>query len=186
MDTKKTYKRKLLNFSIKRDMQLKMIGKIFLLLFVSLLLSGLIFYYFANQEITSSFQMFHIKARNFLDFLLPVVIAAFFISLLAGAVGSLFFPKPIAGGLYRIEEELKLVVGSGDLRVQIKLRDGDQVTSLAEQINVLLTDLRGRVSGTQHVLAQLDQLCESGNPEELEKLRKIRDQLQVEIGELKV
>jgi hypothetical protein len=81
MNAKKTYKRKLLNFSVKRDMQFKMIAKIFLLLFISLLLSGAIFYQFANQEVTSSFQMFHIKARNFLDFLFPFIHSSFAISL---------------------------------------------------------------------------------------------------------
>jgi methyl-accepting chemotaxis protein len=138
MKTDKPYKRKLLNFSIKRDMQFKMIGKIFLLLFISLLLSGAIFYQFANQEVTNSFQMFHVKARNFLDFLFPVIFSSFAISLVIGTIGSLFFPKPIAGGLYRIEEELQKVVDNEDFTVRIVLRENDQVTSLATQINKVL------------------------------------------------
>ena len=155
MNTKQTYKRKLLNFSIKRDMQFKMIGKIFLLLFVSLLLSGLIFYLFANQEITSSFQMFHVKARNFLDFLLPVVISSFLISLVVGVIGSLFFPKPIAGGVYRIEQDLQKVIKQGDLTVKITLREGDQVSTLAEQINTLLSDFRGKFARIDRQIEQL-------------------------------
>jgi len=160
MQTHKPYKRKLLNFSIKRDMQFKMIGKIFLLLFVSLLLSGAIFYQFANQEITSSFQMFHVKARNFLDFLLPVVLSSFAISLVAGVIGSLFFPKPIAGGLYRIEMDLQKVIDDNDLRVQTKLRDGDQLIPLAEQINLLLNDMRTRMNHVQLALGELEKTDE--------------------------
>ncbi len=51
--------------------------------------------------------MFHIKAQNFLDFLWPVIGAAVLISAIVGFLASLFFPKPIAGALYRIEEDLK-------------------------------------------------------------------------------
>ena len=126
-------RRKLLNFSVNRAMQFWMIGKISLILFASQLLCGLIFFYFSNQEITASFQMFHIKARNFLDFLLPVILAAVLISLVVGFLASLFFPKPIAGSLYRIEADLGNVLASGDLRVQIKLREGDQAAALAAQ-----------------------------------------------------
>ncbi len=175
MQPRKPYRRKLLNFSIKRDMQFRMIGKIFLLLFVSLLLSGAIFYQFANQEITSSFQMFHIKARNFLDFLLPVVLSSFAISLVAGVIGSLFFPKPIAGGLYRIEMDLQKVIDDNDLRVQIKLRDGDQLIPLAEQINLLLNDMRTRMNHVHLALGELEQV--KGQEISAETLQRTRDHL---------
>ena len=157
MNAQRTYKRKLLNLSVKREMQFRMIGKIFLLLFVSLLLSSLIFYFFADREVTSSFQMFHIKARNFLDFLLPAVLGAFLISLVVGVVGSLFFPKSIAGGVYRIEQELQNVIEKGDLSVQVTLRSGDQVVSLAQKINLVLADYRDRTVRLDRALQQLEQ-----------------------------
>ena len=155
--TKHSYKRKLLNFSIKRDMQFKMIGKIFLLLFICLLLSGMIFYQFANQQVTSSFQMFHIKARNFLDFLLPVVLSSFAISLIAGTIASLFFPKPLAGGLYRIEKDLAQILEEKDLAIRIKLRSGDQLIPLAEQINTLLDEMQIETRAIRTVQNQLQQ-----------------------------
>lgn len=184
MQTHKPYKRKLLNFSIKRDMQFRMIGKIFLLLFVSLLLSGAIFYQFANQEITSSFQMFHVKARNFLDFLLPVVLSSFAISLVAGVIGSLFFPKPIAGGLYRIEMDLQQVIDDNDLRVQTKLRDGDQLIPLAEQINLLLNDMRTRMNHVQLALQELEEIDEQ--EVSAEALQQTRDHLVKGLQNLKI
>ena len=139
------YKRKLLNFSVKREMQFKMIGRIFLLLFISLLLSSLIFFFFANREVTASYQMFHIKARNFLDFLLPVILGSFVISLVVGWLGSLFFPKPIAGAVYRIEQDLQDIVKTGNLQKRVKLRQGDQVNSLAAEVNGLLDDYQKRI-----------------------------------------
>ena len=184
MSEPRTYKRKLLNFSINRDMQLKMIGKIFLILFVSLLLSGLIFYQFANQEITSSFKMFHIKAQNFLDFLMPVVISSFLISLVAGVIGSLFFPKPIAGGLYRIEEDLKKATDENDWTTEIRLRGGDQLIPIAQRINRLLSDGRNRFETVREALEKL----ENADVKQMdnEKLQEIRDLLKQAQSNLKI
>lgn len=186
MSPARTYKRKLLNFSVNRSMQLRMIGKISLILFVSQLLSGLIFFFFSNQEITASFQMFHIKARNFLDFLLPVVLAAVAISLVIGFLASLFFPKPIAGGLYRIEADLKKVLDSSDLTVQVKLREGDQTQVLAAQVNTLLDDFRQRVDGSQQALATLEMLSRQETDISPKQLKQVHAQLQKHLGQLKV
>jgi methyl-accepting chemotaxis protein len=186
MSATKAYNRKLLNFSVNRAMQFRMIGKIGLILFVSQLLCGLIFLYFSNQEITASFQMFHIKARNFLDFLWPVVISAVVISLVFGFIGSLFFPKPIAGGLYRIEEDLKQIIDSGDFTEKIKLREGDQVTAVAKQINLLLEDLQERIGQSQQELQKLEELNNSSATPEKSEIERIRLQLHELIGGLKV
>ena len=180
MSATRTYHRRMLNFSVNRAMQFRMIGKISLILFASQILCGLIFFYFSNQEITASFQMFHIKARNFLDFLLPVVISAVVVSLVLGFVSSLFFPKPIAGGLYRIEEDLKQIIRTDDLTLQIKLREGDQVTALAQQVNLLLSDLRTRVQTSQAELKKLEKFCEL-DPQ----IEEIHDRLETQIGSLK-
>jgi len=185
MITSRRYHRKLLNFSINRGLQLHMIGKIGLILFVSQLLCGLIFLYFSNQEITASFQMFHIKARNFLDFLWPVVISAVVISLVFGFIGSLFFPKPFAGGLYRIEEDLKYVVARGDLTHRIRLREGDQVMAVAEQVNLLLADLQSRVGTSQQQLKNLETF-QLKNDAGAGPLAEIHSSLQAQIGSLKV
>lgn len=189
MSTPKTYKRKLLNFSVKREMQFRMIGRIFLLLFVSLLLSGLIFYLFADREVTNSFQMFHVKATNFLDFLLPAVFGSFVISLIVGAVGSLFFPKSITGGIYRIEQDLQKVLGQGDLTVQIHLREGDQVDALAAEINNLLLDYRGRAGRFDKVLELFEQYvaAEKAAPGtgDLPATQQACEQMRAELQQLK-
>jgi methyl-accepting chemotaxis protein len=119
--------------------------------------------------------MFHVKARNFLDFLLPVVLSSFAISLVAGVIGSLFFPKPIAGGLYRIEMDLQQVIDDNDLRVQTKLRDGDQLIPLAEQINLLLNDMRTRMNHVQLALTELEKIDQQ--EVSTETLQRIRDHL---------
>ncbi|SHJ27435.1 hypothetical protein SAMN02745165_01936 [Malonomonas rubra DSM 5091] len=183
MITSRRYHRKLLNFSINRKMQLGMIVRISSILFVCLLLSSAIYFHYANQEITGSFKMFHVKARNFLDMLLPIVSVSFLISLLCGVIASLFFPKPFAGGLYRIEEDLRHVIASGDLTYRIRLREGDQVMAVAEQINLLLKDFQRRVGISQQQLEQLEKI--ELDSDESDALIRISSQLQEQLGTLK-
>ena len=71
----------MLDFSVNPALQVRMIARVVLILFGSLFLSALIYYYFADREINNSLLLFHIHARNFLDFLLPIVVSSLFFSL---------------------------------------------------------------------------------------------------------
>jgi len=150
-------RRKVLNLTINRGMQLRMIGRISGILFVCLLLSSAVYYHFANEEISSSFQMFHIKAKSFLEMLWPVVIGSFCISLVAGIVASLFFPKSYAGSAYRIEQDLKDIM-KGDLTKRISLRKGDENTALAAQLNALVASQRSLISDVREGLVRIESL----------------------------
>ncbi|WP_020675678.1 hypothetical protein [Geopsychrobacter electrodiphilus] len=185
MKAERPYKRKLLNFSVNRSMQLRMICWISGIVFVCLLLSSAIYFQFANQEIEASFKMFHVKARNFLDMLLPVVGISFGTSLVCGVIASLFFPKHYAGALYRIEEDLNSIVETSDLRLRIILRDGDQAGPLANQVNVLLADLQTRMAVAQQALEKLEEICAQNVGLDPADLRLICHQLQQQIGTLK-
>jgi len=179
--------RKILNFSIKRKFQFQMITRITLILFFSLLISSATYYYFANQEITSSWRLFHIDARNFLDFLLPIVIGSFFVSLVTGIIVSLFFPKSIAGSLYRIEQDVKRIT-DGDLTVQINLRAGDPLPSLAESINTLVSTLRNKMSTIQSILEQMNAVYSSEEipNESRDALQRIYKDICCEISSLRL
>jgi methyl-accepting chemotaxis protein len=188
MIAQKIYKRKLLNFSVKREMQFRMIGKILLLLVVSLFLSSLIFYLFSDREVTSSYKMFHIKARNFLDFLLPAVAFSFLFSLIVGAIACLFLPKSIAGGVYRIEQDLKKIIAHGDLTLQIKLRNGDQLVSLAAEINTLLQVYRDQIIRFDKKLVQLERVIyvtvEQGGVSNAQEAKQACEQMREELSKL--
>ncbi|MBA4366221.1 MAG: hypothetical protein C0403_01095 [Desulfobacterium sp.] len=153
-------KRKLLNFSIQRALQVQMILRLALILFISLFICSLAYYYFADIKITNSFRLFHIHAKNFLDFLLPMVIAAFFISLLAGIIAILFFPKNFAGSLYRIEQDVR-EIATGNLSVHIDLRKNDQIQSLAESINQLVNMMRIKLATIQENAEKINTICSS-------------------------
>jgi methyl-accepting chemotaxis protein len=189
MSQERTYKRRALNLSVNRAMQLRMIGKLTGILLLSLLLSSGVYYYFANQEITASFQLFHVKARNFLDFLLPVVAISFAVSVLVGIIASLFFPKNVAGPLYRIEQDLRRMA-AGDLSFRINLRHGDEAEPVAGQINHLVGVFRETIISVQDALHEVQQICgdraETPPEERQDKLRVIHERIVKKINRFKV
>ncbi|MBU0679938.1 MAG: methyl-accepting chemotaxis protein [Proteobacteria bacterium] len=189
MSQERTYKRKILNLSVNRAMQLRMIGKMSSIILVSLLISSGVYYYYANQEITASFQMFHIKAKNFLDFLLPVVGLSFAISLVVGTLASLFFPKNIAGALYRIEQDVTRMA-EGDLTVRINLRSGDEGSALAGRINQLVelfsetvVDMQDLVRHTQTINGPGPEMTRE---ESRDEFQEIQDRLTRKMKQFKV
>lgn len=177
------HKRRVLNLSINRAMQLGMIGRIGLIVLVSLLVSSAIYFFFSNREITASFQLFHIHARNFLDLLLPVVIISFVVSLVIGGAATLFFPGSIAGGLYGIEREVRKVA-DGDLTVRIALRKGDAVHGLAAEINRMVDALESKLSAIQQGVAEGQEICDS--VAEAEELGKVFVRIREELRDLKL
>lgn len=188
MDRQRPYKRKFLNLGVNRGMQFRMIMKMTAILFLCLLITSLTYYYFANQEITESFRLFHIKARNFLDFLLPAVIGSFVVSFVVGVTASLFFPQSYAGGLYGIERDLKKLI-DGDLSVRVKLRTGDEAIPLAGTVNELVNCFRGKILRIHDELCRMQEILasETGSPEErLAELRKIHEQLMEDMKQLQV
>ncbi len=189
MDSTRPNKRKILNFAVNRKMQIYMVGRIALILLVSLLVSSMAYYFFADWEITSSFSLFHITARNFLDFLLPVIIGSFCVSLMIGTTASLFFPKKIAGGLYGIERDVQQIA-NGDLTATITLRRGDNVGSLPRDIKLLVGGFRRRIIAIQNGLGRAEDVFSAHGlltpRERLEELEDIYDRMQQEIQNLKV
>lgn len=189
MSQNRTYKRKILNFSVNRAMQLRIIGKLTCILLLSLLFSSGVFYYYADRQVTASFLLFHIKARNFLDFLLPVVGVSFVISLVLGTIASLFFPKNIAGPLYRIEEDVRKVT-EGDLTMQINLRAGDEGDSLAGQLNQTINLFRETIVNVHDSLHQAQKICSDSpemiSSEHLAKLQTSLEQIAQQINKFKV
>lgn len=133
--------------------------------------------------------MFHVKARNFLDFLLPVVGISFGVSLVVGTVASLFFPKNVAGPLYRIEEDVRKMAG-GDLTVRIRLRDGDEGAAVAGQINQLADLFEQTVIDGRKILHKAGEIngagAETTRDERQEELQALYEMMDRKIKTLRV
>lgn len=169
MSTERTYKRKrFFNYSIKRRLQLRMLIKIWGIVFISLVLASVVFYFYSNINVGTSYRLFHVKAKNFLDFLFPVLVCGFFASLILGTVVALFFPHPFAGPLHRIENEL-VDIGRGNLSKQIKLRKGSEAHDLADTVNAMVAGLRDQIKIISDAADEIGKLVEKASPDSGDK-----------------
>ncbi len=178
-------RRRRLNYSIKRQMQIRLFFKVLSVVLFGLVLSSAIFFYMSNQEVGETYRQFHIQARNFLDFLLPGIVIAFTVGLVVAISIALFFPHKIAGPLYRIEREVKERVGEGDLRVRFTVRDGDEVGDLADALNTMVGKLRTKMERLNAVADELSALSEDHNIDR-ERLRETVGMLERILKEFKL
>jgi len=166
-----------------------MLVKMWSIILVSLLVTGIIFYFYSDINVGKSYRLFHVKAKNFLDFLIPVLLTGFFASLILGVVASLLFPHAIAGPLYRIERELA-DIGKGNLCKEIKLRKRDEVKDLADSINLMIGGLRDKIETISDISGQIGELAEGPStepPEEaLKKIKLANANLQEAIKEFRL
>ncbi len=190
MSTERRYKRKrFFNYSIKTGLQLRMLIKIWIIILASLLLTGIIFYFYSDINVGKSYRLFHVKANNFLDFLLPVLLTGFFASLILGVVAALFFPHAVAGPIYRIEKEI-IEIGKGRLNKEVIVRKGDEVKDLADSVNVMIEELRNRIKRISDISGHIGELIEhakvEGHEESLKKINAENSNLQQAIREFKL
>ncbi len=188
--SERAYKRKkFFNFYIKKRLQWRILLKIWGIILASLLVTGIIFYFYSDINVGKSYRLFHIKAENFLDFLIPVLLTGFFASLILGVVASLFFPHPIAGPLYRIERDL-VDIGKGNLRKEIRIRKGDELKDLADSINIMIRELRDNIKTISDISVEIGGLVarardESPN-ETINKIEVANSNLQETIRKFKL
>ena len=152
---KNIHNRKMLNFSVNRQLQLRLLVKVLGIVVVGIGIMAAIFYFYSNREISESYRQFHVQANNFLDYLWPAVITSLIIASVATVVITLFLPQKIAGPLYRIEKDLMERVGTGDLTVKVTLRKGDEITGLANALNETISKLREKVENISRPALEL-------------------------------
>jgi len=189
MNRRRPNKRRALNLNINQPLQFHMIKRLLMVLILSLFCCSAVYYGFADQQISASFSMFHVRAQTFLDFLLPVVIGAFGCSLAIGFFASLFFPKSIAGSLFRIEQDLQEVL-HGDLTKEITLRRGDENRALAELLNKVIRNQHEQVAHIRQTLARAQALEGEGDrlvtEVRLEEIQTIHRQLLEDLSNWKL
>ena len=190
MSAERGYKRKrFFNYSINKRLQIRMLFKVWAIVFISLLLAGIIFYLYSNINVGNSYRLFHVKAKNFLDFLLPVLVSGFFASLILGVLIALFFPHAFAGPLYRIEKELA-GIGGGDLTKKIRLRKGSEVPELVDAINAMVADLRAQVQKISDAAEEMGGIIKKsssqGADETLGKIEEANKRLQGAVKNFKL
>ena len=126
-------------------MQFRLIFRIFIIILMAVILSGMIFWLGSHRKVDSSFRQFHIQLRNFRDMILPLAIIGTIAGLLGAFLLALFFPLHLAGPLYRIERAIEKIT-NGDLSDhQVNIRSGDELHELACQVTRLTERMQERI-----------------------------------------
>ncbi len=167
--------------SVKKTFQQWLHLRILGVIILSSLIAALILYFYARNEITSSFFDAHIKIRRVSDLLLPVVVAGSMVSLISGVVLALFLPQKIAGPIYNIENGLKRI-RKGDLTTVITLRKGDILNDLAEEVNDATSEIHKTIRQSKEILTELLINIETGS--EKSALQKGAKELQNTLEQL--
>lgn len=150
-------KRKLLNMAIKRKMQLRILSSIFLIVLVSLMVSGGIFYHYSNKKINSTYKQFHVQLYNMKQVLVPWILFAVSLGAIMALAMGIFYPGKIAGPLYRLEKRLR-ELASGNFKDKVKLRSNDELQDLAEEINQMAAKLQEKLLLAKNRLTSLDSI----------------------------
>ena len=172
---RKHYKRKIINFSVKKHLQLRLFVKVLGVAVVGIGIMAAIFYFYSNREINDSYKQFHIHAKNFLDYLLPAVVLSLIAAVIFAIGITMFFPLRIAGPLFRIERDLKEKVSEGDLTVRFKLRPGDEVEDLADSINMSLEKLGARIKSIRAATEKLTSRISAEDKEASELIKELNN-----------
>ncbi len=135
---------------VKRALQIKYMGMVFLSVLLASVLVG--------------FDVYHTMAGcmlkdnpGLLDQIAPlhhVMIFKIFLYLLLIILITLYVSHRIAGPIYRFEKSAQ-IVSSGDLTHRVSLRTGDELTELQEEFNGMLANLQALVRKDRGIAAEL-------------------------------
>ena len=167
------YKRKKLNLKVKRDFQIWLLVRILGTIMISSIIAALILYFYASREVGDSFYQAHVEIRRVSD----LIGVGSLVSFLSGLAIAVFLPQKIAGPIFRIENDLK-VIEQGDLTKQIKLRSKDIMQDLSNSINTTVGSLRAKFQDIKFTHAELEKHISENNKAEIAKsLAKQRETL---------
>jgi methyl-accepting chemotaxis protein len=154
-------------YFLKNSSQPVLILKIYLILLVVMLLSGAVFYFIGNRNLTQEFFQAHSVIKTTMQLLLPALILVNVIGLLGVSFLVVAFTHSIAGPIYRLKD-LSEKIAAGDLTVEIRFRRKDTIQELSVVINRLINGLNSRLRQLKESLYKLQKF--STKIEDLDKL----------------
>ena len=169
MNNKPPFRRR--NYFIKKGFQIDFSVRFIILIVIEALLAVVLFIYMSKGTVTTGYMGSDLKVAKTFDFFLPGLFLSNMIVLgitaIAGVVILIFMSHKIAGPLYRFEKSLS-DMSSGDLTYRFKLREGDQLISLADSINGLnanmdrkMGEVKSRTNEISNLLAKIESLVSS-------------------------
>lgn len=162
---------------IKRALQLKYIGMVFVsVLLASLIVGGDIYYTMARMVLAENPSM--TPAVSQFNWIIMVKLALYLGLML---MISLYVSHRFAGPIYRFEKSAQ-IVASGDLTHRVSLRTGDELLELQEEFNGMVASLQGLVQKDRNLAARISERLTAAikkAPDDLgEELRSLKMELE--------
>ena len=136
----------------------------FILRFCSLVIAGCVvfgvaLYLYGRQTLTTAFVNSRLRVVSTADYLLPALGWATLViglcSASACAVAVLLLSHKIAGPLYRLEK-IAQAVGNGDLAQTVRLREHDELKTMASAMDGMMQQLRTRITSVKKQAKMLE------------------------------
>lgn len=150
------YKRR--QYFLKDSVQPKLILKTYLILCMVMLISGAVFYFIGNKNLTTEYFQAHSMIKTTMELLLPALILVNLVGLIAAAFLVIMHTHAIAGPIYKLRQ-LSEKISQGDLTVEVKFRRKDLIQELSEAINTIIQGLNRQIRGLEDPARELRELA---------------------------
>lgn len=168
---------------------LKVIGVVLL----GTALTGGFLYVFGDYQISRMYNSAHIDLHKSWEVFSSAVLIASFLSMSLVAVLAVFFTlydsNKIGGPLYRFRVNLEQI-GSGDLTLNTKLRDGDELRPFVEVMNHMTGSLRDKVrevkESHEKLRSAIIEANSRGDTARLAELQRMADEVADKLSRFKV
>jgi len=170
------------NFLSKKGLQLRLIGKILLVVIAATVLSivttTLLYYKLSNIPFKGDIPFYYItddmpegdNVPTALDVLLPGLIVSGVVAVSFTFILGVFMTHRIAGAIYRIQKD-SMAIGEGDLTLHIRLREKDELHDVADDLNNMIVKIHKRICLIRDQLSAVYLLLTE--KESLKKERKV-------------
>ena len=167
---------------VKRQLQFKYMGMVFLSVLCAALIIGGDIYYNMYRLIVTEAPSLAASASQFNAIILVKLVLYLALMLLISA----FVSHRFAGPIFRFEQSAQSVA-KGDLTHRVSLRTGDELMELQEEFNAMIAGLQALVQKDRnlavHLAARVDEIAKK-LPESASAAREELDSLKLELRHL--
>lgn len=121
-----------------------LLRKVYWLILLSVAVQSVLVYLIADRRLEAEYVRAHQTIATTLEGLLPWIVGASLIAILAALFGTLRLTLSVAGPTFRLRKYLRKIAG-GDLTGRIRLRRQDQLHEIADEINHLVAALEDHI-----------------------------------------
>ena len=155
-------------YFLSQSAQPQLLRGIAILVLISAVVAGGLFYLLANQQLSTEYYKAHSTLKYVLEKLLPWLLLVNLFAILVALFFAIFYTHRIAGPIYRIQEDLKKIA-QGKLTTQVKTRKKDQLKELESEINKMTAGFKHDLQSMKEEWLKLD-----GDLMRLEELTKAK------------